>query len=74
MIEGNLSYVNLNPKGEPRLGKRGLYGSLGGGAPAAREHAMLWVLNQSNGRRSLLDIAGALGAWLRASARRGGCS
>jgi aminopeptidase-like protein len=57
VIEGNRRYVNLSPKGEPRLGKRGLYGTVGGQSPAAREHAMLWVLNQSDGARSLLDIA-----------------
>ncbi len=56
-LEGNGHYVNLNPKGEPRLGKRGLYGTLGGGDPAEREHARLWVLNQSDGAHSLLDIS-----------------
>jgi aminopeptidase-like protein len=57
VAEGNDRYVNLLPKGEPRLGKRGLYGAVGGQSPAARERAMLWVLNQSDGTRSLLDIA-----------------
>jgi aminopeptidase-like protein len=57
VIEGNRRYVNLHPKGEPRLGKRGLYGSLGGESPADIERAMLWVLSQSDGERSLLDIA-----------------
>jgi aminopeptidase-like protein len=57
IIETNERYVNRAPKGEPRLGKRGLYGALGGGAPAEHEHALLWVLNQSDGSRSLLDIA-----------------
>ena len=48
--------MNLAPKGEPQLGKRGLYP----GRRAAAEDeqlAMLWVLNQSDGRHSLLDIA-----------------
>jgi aminopeptidase-like protein len=57
VLDENRRYVNLCPKGEPRLGKRGLYGSVGGTSPAEREHAMLWVLNQSDGTRSLLDIA-----------------
>ena len=57
VIEGNRRYVNLQPKGEPRLGKRGLYGSMGGNSPANTELAMLWVLNQSDGEHSLLDIA-----------------
>jgi aminopeptidase-like protein len=56
VIEANRSYVNLLPKGEPRLGKRGLYGGMGGNSPANTELAMLWVLNQSDGERSLLDI------------------
>ncbi len=56
-LENNRRYVNLQPKGEPRLGKRGLYGAVGGRSPAERERAMLWVLNQSDGRASMLDIA-----------------
>lgn len=58
VIEGNRRYVNLSPMGEPRLGKRGLYGPMGGSSsPARAEMAMLWVLNQSDGGPSLLDIA-----------------
>jgi aminopeptidase-like protein len=51
------SYVNLNPKCEPRLGKRNLYRTTGGTHPGEFEHALLWVLNQSDGSASLLDIA-----------------
>lgn len=50
-------YVNLSPKCEPRLGKRGLYRSTGGQHPGDFEHALLWVLNQSDGSLSLLEIA-----------------
>jgi aminopeptidase-like protein len=57
IIEANERYVNRSPKGEPRLGKRGLYGAVGGREPLEREHALLWVLNQSDGHHSLLDIA-----------------
>jgi aminopeptidase-like protein len=57
VIEGNRRFINLQPKGEPRLGKRGLYGSIGGNSPASMELAMLWVLNQSDGQQSLLEIA-----------------
>jgi aminopeptidase-like protein len=57
VLEHNRRYVNLSPKGEPRLGKRDLYGSVGGHSPADRERALLWVLNQSDGGPSLLDIA-----------------
>ena len=56
-LESNRRYINLSPKGEPRLGKRGLYGAIGGRSPADRERAMLWILNQSDGSASLLDIA-----------------
>jgi aminopeptidase-like protein len=57
ILESNRRYINLSPKGEPRLGKRGLYGAVGGRSPADRERAMLWILNQSDGSASLLDIA-----------------
>ncbi|MEO8313440.1 MAG: DUF4910 domain-containing protein [Pseudomonadota bacterium] len=56
-LEGNRRYINVQPKGEPRLGKRGLYGPMGGNSPKEAELAMLWVLNQSDGKSSLLEIA-----------------
>jgi aminopeptidase-like protein len=61
VLEHDARYVNLSPKGEPRLGKRGLYGSVGGASPAEREQAMLWVLSLSDGSASLLDAARASG-------------
>ena len=58
VLEHNVRYVNLSPKCEPQLGRRGLYRSLGGEMDAAsRELAMLWVLNMSDGGPALLDIA-----------------
>jgi aminopeptidase-like protein len=58
ILECDSTYVNLNPKCEPQLGKRGLYRSMGGHVNAAqRELAMLWVLNLSDGWHTLLDIA-----------------
>lgn len=58
VLESNRTYVNLNPKCEPQLGRRGLYGAIGGESDRkARELAMLWVLNLSDGSHSLLDIA-----------------
>lgn len=58
IIENDRSYVNLAPKGEPQLGRRGLYAALGGDPKAAvKNMAMLWVLNLSDGSHSLLDIA-----------------
>jgi aminopeptidase-like protein len=58
VLEGNRRYLNLNPKGEPQLGRRGLYRTIGGDESGrSRELALLWVLNLSDGENSLLDIA-----------------
>jgi aminopeptidase-like protein len=58
VLEADRRYVNLSPKGEPQLGRRGLYGSIGGRSDAEeRQMAMLWVLNQSDGDHSLLEVA-----------------
>jgi aminopeptidase-like protein len=58
VLERNLAFVNTSPKGEPQLGKRGLYGAIGGDKNAAASiMTMLWVLNLSDGRHTLLDIA-----------------
>ena len=58
VLEENRVYLSQNLKCEPQLGKRGLYRTFGGyGDSEARELAMLWVLNQSDGSRSLLDIS-----------------
>jgi aminopeptidase-like protein len=58
VLEHDVRYRNLSPFGEPQLGRRGLYRSTGGYQEIPdRQLAMLWVLNQSDGRNSLLDIA-----------------
>lgn len=58
VIENDIRYRNLSPFGEPQLGRRGLYRSTGGHQDIPdRQLAMLWVLNQSDGHSSLLDIA-----------------
>jgi aminopeptidase-like protein len=58
ILEGNDCYLNVNPKCEPQLGKRGLYRAFGGHANSSTlELALLWVLNLSDGTHSLLDIA-----------------
>ena len=60
VLEGDRRYRNLQPYGEPQLGRRGLYRSLGGDdrdAARLRELALLWVLNQSDGEHGLLEIA-----------------
>ncbi len=57
LLETNRRYRNLNPHCEPQLGKRGLYPTIGGAAGQQKQLALLWVLNQSDGEASLLDIA-----------------
>ena len=43
--------------GEPQLGRRGLLSSIGGKSAKPDQLALLWVLNLSDGRNSLLDMA-----------------
>jgi aminopeptidase-like protein len=58
LLEKNGTFLNLNSKCEPQLGRRGLYAMVGGRANAGvTEMAMLWVLNLSDGNHSLLDIS-----------------
>lgn len=57
VLEQNRTYLNTNPKGEPQLGRRGLYRTLGGTASPRREKALLWTLNLCDGTHTLLDIA-----------------
>ncbi len=73
VVEGDARYVNLNPKGEPQLGKRGLYRPIGGEKEAGGvdQLTLLWVLNLADGRHSLLDMAERAGipfAKMRAAA------
>jgi aminopeptidase-like protein len=58
ILERNRTYLNLAPRGEPQLGRRGLYAAIGGDKDSyAKSMAMLWVLNLSDGEHALLDIA-----------------
>ncbi|MEU5979121.1 DUF4910 domain-containing protein [Streptomyces sp. NPDC047315] len=58
VLDRNRRYVNLSPYGEPQLGRRGLYDSLGGRSDAKQaQMAMLWVLNLADGEHDLLDVA-----------------
>ncbi len=57
LLETNRTYVNLFPKGEPQLGKRGIYKAISGQQGVEFDQmALLWVLNFSDGFHSLLDI------------------
>ena len=72
VIEGDALYRSSNPKGEPQLGRRGLYAAVGGQrAASSYQMALLWVLNLADGRHSLLEMAERAGlpfAAIRAAA------
>jgi len=61
ILEQNQIYKNMNPKCEPQLSKRGLYSKLGSTKYKLKkdmhEIVFLWILNLSDGRHTLLDIA-----------------
>jgi aminopeptidase-like protein len=58
MLESNCIYVNMNPKGEVQLGRRGLYDMIGGeNLGKDYQLSLLWVLNYADGDHSLLDIS-----------------
>jgi aminopeptidase-like protein len=57
LLSANCRYQNLAPYGEPQLGRRGLYQAMGGTNIPDLQLALLWVLNLSDGRHTLLEIA-----------------
>lgn len=58
IAERNWTPLNLSPKGEPQLGRRGLYSNTGGDRNAAEKAmALLWVLNLADGYHSILDMS-----------------
>jgi aminopeptidase-like protein len=58
VIEGDAVYRSRNPKGEPQLGRRGLYATMGGQRDASYDQmALLWILNLADEHHSLLDMA-----------------
>lgn len=57
-LEGDWLPLNLSPKGEPQLGRRGLYSTTGGHKVTSDvTMGYLWVLNLADGTHTLLDIA-----------------
>jgi len=76
VVEENNSYRNTSPMGEPQLGRRGLYDTLGGANERQEAQlALLWVLNQSDakmrtgwimaiGRKRSISSA-ACGGWMK---------
>jgi aminopeptidase-like protein len=65
-IDVNRRFRSISPKGEPRLGKRGLFRATGGANPGEFEHAMLWLLNLADGAHGLQDAHAASGLPLAA--------
>ena len=65
VLEQDCRYLNLQPYGEPQLGRRNLYNSVGGVSVTDEVNARLWVLNLSDGENSLLDIAERSGMQFR---------
>ena len=58
IVENDWRPRSTSPKGEPQLGRRGLYAALGGDKDGpAKSMAFLWILNLADGRHTLLDIA-----------------
>jgi aminopeptidase-like protein len=72
VIDGDAVCRSRNPKGEPQLGRRGLYAAMGGQRTVGYDQmALLWVLNLADGGHSLLDTAERAGlpfATIRAAA------
>jgi aminopeptidase-like protein len=58
VLENNMIYKNQNPKCEPNLGKRKLYDLIGANKElSSNSNSIFWLLNQSDGNISLLEIA-----------------
>lgn len=57
-LDSNRRLLRVEPRGEPQLGRRGLYGSVGGlRERPAFETALLWVANLADGHHDLIDTA-----------------
>ncbi|HTE33146.1 MAG TPA: DUF4910 domain-containing protein [Chryseolinea sp.] len=57
VLESNKKYINVNPKCEPQLGRRGLYNQQGGDNDNQNfQLAALWILNLSDGEHTLVSI------------------
>ena len=58
LLEKNVAYVRVDGRGEPQLGRRGLYRMISGQKDhASTQMALLWLLNLADGHHSLLDMA-----------------
>ena len=59
LLDQNCTYERVDGRGEPQLGRRGLYRAIAGQREAggATQMDLLWFLNLADGRHSLLDMA-----------------
>jgi aminopeptidase-like protein len=59
VLDNNATYRRLDGRGEPQLGRRGLYRAIAGQREAggATQMDLLWFLNLADGQHSLLDMA-----------------
>ncbi|MCL8485511.1 DUF4910 domain-containing protein [Bradyrhizobium denitrificans] len=59
VLDGDRLYRRVDGRGEPQLGRRGLYRMIAGQREAggATQMDLLWFLNLADGRHSLLDMA-----------------
>jgi aminopeptidase-like protein len=59
VLDRNVFLERVDGRGEPQLGRRGLYQAIGGqaGSGGLSQAALLWTLNLADGRHALMDIA-----------------
>jgi aminopeptidase-like protein len=59
LLDQNRTFQRVDGRGEPQLGRRGLYRAIAGQREAggATQMDLLWFLNLADGRHSLLDMA-----------------
>ena len=56
-LDTDRCFKNLAPYGEPQLGRRGIYRAMGGTSGLGDlSTAMLWVLQLSDGQRTVTEI------------------
>jgi aminopeptidase-like protein len=59
LLQDNRTFTRVDGRGEPQLGRRGLYRAIAGQSDGggATQLDLLWVLNLADGRHTLLDMA-----------------
>jgi aminopeptidase-like protein len=59
LLDNNRMYQRVDGRGEPQLGRRGLYRAIAGQREAggATQMDLLWFLNLADSKHSLLDMA-----------------